>query len=418
MKIPRPRGTRDFYPEEMEKRRALEQKMRRTAESWGYGEVATPTFEHLELFTLRSGEAIKNEIYAFSDKSERKLALRPELTAPAVRMYVDGMQRAPKPLRLYYFGNCFRYERPQKGRFREFWQFGVELIGGRRIYADAENMALAHAMLSASGLSTKLRVSHLEVVGKLLDELSEEHRGAVLRLIDKNALDELAVFLEQMGRGELLASLSALMESKGDPFTSLELASEISPCEGIGQLKSTLELLEAYDVPFEVDFRIVRGLDYYTGIVFEAYAKGLGAENQVCGGGSYALSELFGGEPVSSCGFGIGFDRVMEVCECPLSRADKVMVMNVGDTYPYAIRIANQLREGTQLEVQLDVMGRSIKEQLSRAASMKVRYAVIVGEREMREQALTLRDLHSGEQRVLGIGDAIEILREGTVFNE
>ncbi|MHC1601606.1 MAG: histidine--tRNA ligase [Methermicoccaceae archaeon] len=418
MKIPRPRGTRDFYPEEMEKRRALEQKMRRTAESWGYGEVATPTFEHLELFTLRSGEAIKNEIYAFSDKSERKLALRPELTAPAVRMYVDGMQRAPKPLRLYYFGNCFRYERPQKGRFREFWQFGVELIGGRRIYADAENMALAHAMLSASGLSTKLRVSHLEVVGKLLDELSEEHRGAVLRLIDKNALDELAIFLEQMGRGELLASLSALMESKGDPFTSLELASEISPCEGIGQLKSTLELLEAYDVPFEVDFRIVRGLDYYTGIVFEAYAKGLGAENQVCGGGSYALSELFGGEPVSSCGFGIGFDRVMEVCECPLSRADKVMVMNVGDTYPYAIRIANQLREGTQLEVQLDVMGRSIKEQLSRAASMKVRYAVIVGEREMREQALTLRDLHSGEQRVLGIGDAIEILREGTVFNE
>jgi len=418
MKIPRPRGTRDFYPEEMEKRRALEQKMRRTAESWGYGEVATPTFEHLELFTLRSGEAVKNEIYAFSDKSERKLALRPELTAPAVRMYVDGMQRAPKPLRLYYFGNCFRYERPQKGRFREFWQFGVELIGGRRIYADAENMALAHAMLSASGLSTKLRVSHLEVVGKLLDELSEEHRGAVLRLIDKNALDELAVSLEQMGRGELLASLSALMESKGDPFTSLELASEISPCEGIGQLKSTLELLEAYDVPFEVDFRIVRGLDYYTGIVFEAYAKGLGAENQVCGGGSYALSELFGGEPVSSCGFGIGFDRVMEVCECPLSRADKVMVMNVGDTYPYAIRIANQLREGTQLEVQLDVMGRSIKEQLSRAASMKVRYAVIVGEREMREQALTLRDLHSGEQRVLGIGDAIEILREGTVFNE
>ncbi len=403
MKIPRPRGTRDFYPEEMEKRRALEQKMRRTAESWGYGEIATPMFEHLELFTLRSGEAIKNEIYAFLDKSERKVALRPELTAPAVRMYVDGMQRAPKPLRLYYFGNCFRYERPQRGRFREFWQFGAELIGGRKIYADAENMALAHAMLFASGLSTTLRVSHLEVVGKLLDGLSEVHRRAVLRLIDKDALDELAVFLEQTGREELLTSLSALMKPEGDPFTSLELASDISPCEGIGQLKSTLELLEAYDVPFEVDFRIVRGLDYYTGIVFEAFAEGLGAENQVCGGGSYALSELFGGEPVSSCGFGIGFDRVMEVCECPLSRADKVMMVNVGDTYPYAIRIARQLRESTQLEVQLDVMGRSIKEQLSRAASMKIRYAVIVGERERGENKATLKDLIKGEEELLDL---------------
>lgn len=418
MRIIRPRGTRDFHPDEMKKRRALELELRRIAESWGYGEVATPTFEHLELFTLRSGEAIKNEIYTFLDKSGRELALRPELTAPVVRMYVEEMQRAPKPLRLYYFGNCFRYERPQKGRFREFWQFGAELMGGRMIYADAEVMALAHAMLSAAGVSTSLRTSHLDVVRGLLDGLSEEDKGRVLRLIDKNALDELSSLLEDMGKEEVLSSLMALVELKGDALACLDEAYEMSPSEGIDQLKRTLELLEAYEVPFEVDFGIVRGLDYYTGIVFEAYAEGLGAESQVCGGGSYSLSELFGGEPISSCGFGIGFDRVMEVCEYPVPRAHKVVVVNVGDTYPYAIAVAKRLRKDTELEVQLDVMGRSMREQLGRAASSGATYVVIVGEREMREQALTLRDLSSGEQRMMSIAHAIDILNKDAPFDE
>ena len=123
--IQRPRGTRDFGPEEMGKRRYIEALFRRTAETFGYREIATPTFEHSELYTERSGEAIKNDMYFFKDKGGRELSLRPELTMPTMRFYAAELRHLPKPIKVYYFSNCFRYERPQSGRFREFWQFGV-----------------------------------------------------------------------------------------------------------------------------------------------------------------------------------------------------------------------------------------------------------------------------------------------------
>ncbi|MBW1933503.1 MAG: ATP phosphoribosyltransferase regulatory subunit, partial [Deltaproteobacteria bacterium] len=127
--VSKPRGTRDFAPDEMERRRAVEKRMRQVFESYGYREIATPTMEHMELFTMKSGEGIIDETYSFHDKSGRMLALRPELTAPTMRFYMEKMRMSPKPLKVYYFGNCFRYDRPQKGRYREFWQMGCELIG-------------------------------------------------------------------------------------------------------------------------------------------------------------------------------------------------------------------------------------------------------------------------------------------------
>jgi histidyl-tRNA synthetase len=130
--IPRPRGTRDFGPEEMGKRRAVEGLLRKTADNFGYREIATPTFEHSELYIERSGEAIRNEMYMFKDKGGRELSLRPELTMPTMRFYAEGMRDISKPIKVYYFGNCFRYERPQSGRFREFWQYGAEIMGIRR----------------------------------------------------------------------------------------------------------------------------------------------------------------------------------------------------------------------------------------------------------------------------------------------
>jgi histidyl-tRNA synthetase len=138
-----PRGTRDFTPEEMEKRRYIEQNMAATFTSFGYGEIQTPTFENLELFTAKSGESIVNELYSFTDKGGRELALRPELTAPVIRCYVERLQMEPKPLKLFYFGNCYRYDRPQKGRYREFQQAGCEVIGVDTAEAVAELLALA-----------------------------------------------------------------------------------------------------------------------------------------------------------------------------------------------------------------------------------------------------------------------------------
>ena len=142
-----PRGTRDFSPKEMEKRRYVEECMRSTFETFGYREIQTPMFESLELFTAKSGNAVIDEIYSFSDKGGRNLALRPELTAPVIRFYVDKLQMEPKPLKLFYFGNCFRYDRPQKGRYREFKQAGCELIGADTPIAYAEPVSYTHLTL-------------------------------------------------------------------------------------------------------------------------------------------------------------------------------------------------------------------------------------------------------------------------------
>jgi len=141
--LQKPRGTRDFLPDEMERRRLIERRMREAARRWGYREVSTPDFEHLELFTMKSGEGIIQEMYVFEDKGGRQMTLRPEVTAAVLRMYVNEGKVLPKPIRWCYFADCFRYERPQKGRYRQFWQFGVELIGADTPSADAEVVMLA-----------------------------------------------------------------------------------------------------------------------------------------------------------------------------------------------------------------------------------------------------------------------------------
>ncbi|MCL7412462.1 MAG: histidine--tRNA ligase family protein, partial [ANME-2 cluster archaeon] len=185
MMIQKPRGTRDFLPDENRKRRFIETRLRQTAIQWGYNEIKTPTFEQIELFTVKSGEGILGELYNFKDKGGREMALRPELTAPVVRMYVNELQRASKPVKLYYFDNCFRYERPQKGRFREFWQFGAELIGSPRPEADAEVIALACRMLKDAGVDGELNVGHLGIIRTLFTGLDAATQGQIMRLVDK-----------------------------------------------------------------------------------------------------------------------------------------------------------------------------------------------------------------------------------------
>ena len=200
MTISRPRGTRDFLPEDTRCRRNVENILRKVVRNWGFQEIITPTFESLELFTLKSGEGIVGELYNFTDKGERQMTLRPELTAPVMRMYVNEMQARQRPLKLFYFENCFRYERPQKGRFREFWQFGVELIGSDKADADAEVIALASEMLRAVGIRGDLHVNHLGVIRHLLSILETEQQSRIMRLVDKK---------EQQGLEDYLAEISA-----------------------------------------------------------------------------------------------------------------------------------------------------------------------------------------------------------------
>lgn len=459
--------------------------MQDVIERWGYREVATPTFEHLELFTLKSGASVVEEIYSFKDKGGRDLALRPELTAPVMRMFVSELQNSPRPQRLWYFGNCFRYERPQKGRFREFWQMGCELIGGSRPDSEAEAVALADGIIKSVGVAGDIHIGYLGLIRSILARISPEHRSAVMRMIDKKERDALTVLLDEIGCSHLgllelidskgksalnraaqiaedlrsgqLADAAEASESASRPVVATSVSASLSAsvpnsssqagAEGISagesasgsaggspggrgsarhgrsieaelnldEFAETVDLLNAYGVNFTVDFEIVRGLEYYSGTVFEIYAEGLGAQRQICGGGTYELASLFGGKETSSTGFGLGFDRIMEIVQLDSSRRSPVFLAFTPDVKKDALMIAKGLRQS--VPVVLDVMGRGLPAQIKAAASAKADYVVIVGRNELDAGRLTLRDMAGGEQASLTIAEVEERLKKHFMSN-
>jgi len=400
--IQRPRGTRDFNPDEMFRRRQVENIMRKTCKTFGYREIATPTFESTELFTKKSGEGIVKQLYNFKDKGGRDIALRPELTAPAIRFYVNEMSSLPKPLKLFYFGNCFRYEEPQKGRFREFYQFGVECIGGK---GEAEVMALAVKMLENAGLKNfELRVGNLGILRNILGNAD----SSVMTLIDKKNFDEVKEKIDE----EKYKKLMKTIYLKEENFEDKELDSRY-----LEELKNVLETLKLFGVKkYSLDFSIARGLDYYSGVVFEIDCPDLGSEKQVCGGGTYNLSGLFGGEEMDSTGFAIGFDRVMIALEAQRAvfNEDKVdaYVIPIGDNAKKrCFEIANMLRE-KGVKCDIDLIGRSITKNMKYADSTGVKKAVILGEDEMKENIITLRDMKTGKQEKIPVKNLIKHLKE------
>ncbi|MBW6470318.1 MAG: histidine--tRNA ligase [Methanosarcinaceae archaeon] len=408
MKINRPRGTRDFLPEVTARRRHVEGKIRDVVKNWGYSEIITPTFESLDLFTLKSGEGVIGELYNFTDKGDREMTLRPELTAPVMRMYVNEMQATQKPIKLFYFENCFRYERPQKGRFREFWQFGVEVIGSSRSDADAEVIALATNMLESAGIKGDLHVGHLGIIRHILNVLETEQQSQIMRLVDKKDDTGLDDYLEQINApADLRRNLLEVICLTGNDAVE-KARTVIGDIPELDIFKELLTLLDAYGIDYNVDFGIARGLDYYTGMVFEIYAEGLGAQNQICGGGSYNLIKLFGGGDVPSTGFGIGFDRIMEICDVEADETKKVVVISTDSTRLDAIKVANELRRVAP--VHLDIMNRNFKAQMSYANYIGADYTVIVGERELEAGKVTLKDMESGEQSLLSVDEVIQKL--------
>ncbi len=445
MTIQRPRGTRDFLPEESWRRSAARKAMQDVLERWGYQEICTPTFEHLELFTVKSGPSVMEEIYCFKDKGGRDIALRPELTAPVMRMYVSELQNAPKPQRLYYFGNCFRYERPQRGRFREFWQLGAELIGGARPDSEAEVIALADQMLRMINVKGDIHIGYLGLIRSILEKIGDEHRAAVMRMIDKKEREALKEYLVDIGADHLglleligLKGRGALdraveisrdlerVEAKGASSTGKEAAAEeVSSKEGrtssrtsrkvgaelkLEEFQEMIGLLEAYGVSATIDFEIVRGLEYYSGTVFEIYAEGLGAQRQICGGGTYELASLFGGAEISSTGFGLGFDRIMEIAELDVKRRAPIVIAYTPDVKAEAVKIARDLRQ--RLPVIVDVMGRGLGAQLKAAASAGAEHVIIIGRNERDSGRLTLRDMRSGQQENLSLEEIAQKLGE------
>jgi len=403
-----PRGTRDFR--EMNKRRYVEERIRDTFKIYGYREIQTPTFEHLQVFTLKSGDAIIDEIYSFKDKSGRDLALRPELTAPVVRFYVEKLQMEPKPLKLFYIGNCFRYDRPQKGRYREFTQAGCELIGVDTPEAIAELIALAYTILRNIGLKNiDLHIGNLTILSFLFKKLgvSESDKKEIIPLIDKEKFDELYIFMQNIGLStdEIEWFLEML---KTDDISKIPISDEI---EGeIERLKEIFRFLkDIYSIDCKMKLSIVRGLDYYKDLVFEIEAPVLGAEKQLCGGGIYELIPLFGGRETPSAGFAIGFDRAILAAESegynfPSAYIDYYIIPVTHSLLSKSIEIAQILRNRGLL-VDIDLMRRGIGKALKYAASINAKHTILIGPDEYEKGAVTIRDMSTGEQKLIPIED-------------
>lgn len=410
--IQRPRGTRDFGPEEMGKRRAIEGVLRKTADTFGYREIATPTFEHSELYTERSGEAIRNEMYLFKDKGGRELSLRPELTLPTMRFYANDMRNVPKPIKVYYFGNCFRYERPQSGRFREFWQYGAEIIGGGVYESDADIIALAVASLKNTGLKGfATRIGHLGVLRAMLWEIGVkgENQSKCMQLIDKGERNELFKLLSEQSPGNLgIERIRSLLDIEKSPSV-LEKAKNIlrgnrKAIRAIEDLNTILNRISVLGVKnYTIDLGIARGLDYYTGMVFEIDVPTLGAEKQVCGGGAYTLAELFGSEPTTSTGFAIGFDRVMmalnrQETEIPIHRICAYVIPLGSGARNQAFKIAADLRN-SGISCSFALLDRNISKHMKYANAICAKHVIIIGEDELATKQAAIKDMESGEQK-------------------
>jgi histidyl-tRNA synthetase len=410
-----PRGTRDFIPEEMYKRRYLQHRIEETFRRFGYGEIQTPTFETLELFTAKSGSSIIDELYNFTDKGGRELALRPELTAPVIRCYIERLQMAPKPLKLFYFGNCFRYDRPQKGRYREFWQAGCELIGTDTPEAHAELVALAYSILCSIGLrDIVLNIGNLHVIAAMFRKvnITDPVKRDLLTFVDKSQYEDLfsALRANDISQQDTEAFIEILQTPDIDKIMAYvskdeKATAELTRLRGIlGLLQDSFGITDAH-----VKIGIVRGLDYYKGLVFEIEAPILGAEKQLCGGGDYELVSLFGGTAVPQAGFAIGFDRALLALETeqfsfPKSTLDVYIVPVNEDAIPTALTIAAQLR-AKGLMTDLDLVRRGISKSLKYAASQQARFAVIIGPKELETKTVTLRNMADGTQTSSTITD-------------
>jgi histidyl-tRNA synthetase len=407
-----PRGTRDFTPEDMYTHRTVLENIRKTFQIFGYEEIQTPTFETLELFTAKSGDNVIEELYTFTDKGGRNLALRPELTAPVMRFYVDQLQMRPKPLKLFYTGNCFRYDRPQKGRYREFWQAGCELIGPDTPEAYAELIALAYTIFQNLGLANiTINIGNLTIINTLLDnlEISASQKKHLHPLIDKGMFEDLTQALKDFTiSNEKIEKFISLLKTTN----STTLQKDILDKEIQQPLIQTTQILDMLQNNFNIKntqlkLSIVRGLDYYQGIVFEIEAPFLGAEKQLCGGGAYELIPLFGGNKTATAGFAIGVDRTILAMETEEIKTPKLppqaYIIPVNETViSKGLSIAQLLRD-KGIQTDIDLFRRGVSKSLKYANVKQYQFIIIIGPKELEKNAVTLRNMETGKQELVPI---------------
>ena len=407
-------GMRDYYPEQMRVRRWIEDRWRDTALRFGFEEYDAPLIEALELYTRKSGEEIVSQLYAFEDRGGRQIALRPEMTPSLARMIAARSQGLPKPIKWFSVPRLFRYERPQRGRFREFWQLNLDIVGVEGIEADAEIMAAGVEVLRACGLGEEdfvVRYSDRRLIEAVMDGLglAAEQRPAVYAGLDKllrGGADTASAEVRKAGiPAETTDRLVRAVGRRDLAGLREELTGEIDLGIHVERLERLAGYLDAYGVGSfcEFDAAVVRGLAYYTGVVFEMYDQA-GELRALCGGGRFDdLVRAAGGEDLPAVGFGLGEAVLLELLEArgrlPVagSRCDAWVIPVSPDDREQAIRTAARLR-AAGLRVDLSLRDQSVGKALKRAGQSGSRVAVVIGASEREAGVVTVRDLASGHE--------------------
>ena len=410
-----PRGTKDILPDTVGQWLYVEQKVRELCSRYGYKEIRTPMFEHTELFLRGIGETtdvVEKEMYTFTDRGGRSVTLRPENTAAAVRAYLQNKLYADADLtKLFYIGSMFRYDRPQAGRLREFHQFGVEALGGDNPAVDAEIILLAVNFLKSLGLK-ELELS-LNSVG------CPNCRPVYRKRLQEFFADKLDGLCEDC-RSRYDRNPMRILDCKVEGCKKLSIgAPEITDClcdDCREHFVKVQELLTSAGVSFKLDPRLVRGLDYYTKTAFEVQYAPLGAQSAVAGGGRYdGLIEEIGGKPTPAVGFAVGLERVLLALEKQAllpEQADAMdaFVVGLGEAaQPAAFRLLADLR-AAGLSAGMDFAGRSMKAQMKQANKANAHFALILGEDEVKESAVMLKNMQTSEQHKIAIDEVIKKL--------
>lgn len=401
-----PRGTKDILPDNVNIWQYVESVARDICQVYNYKELRTPIFEHTELFLRGIGETtdiVEKEMYTFTDRGGRSITLRPENTAAAVRAYLEHkLYSGIQPVKLYYIGPMFRYDRPQAGRFRQFHQFGIEAIGAAGPQIDAEIILLAVSFLHKLGLS-ELRLL-LNSVGcpKCRPLYREKLQGFLKSKLNEFCSDCQSRFDRNPMRMLDCKNTTCQSLSQGAPHMSDCLCDECRE-----HFNGVQKLLAAAGISYDLDPRLVRGLDYYTKTAFEIQYSPLGAQSAVCGGGRYdGLVAECGGEPTPGIGFAIGLERVILALEKQQlisvhEDSPDIFLATIGDLAQLqAFKLLSQLRE-TGFVCEMDHMQRSLKSQLKLANKLRVRYVGIIGEDEADIQKVMLKNMQSGEQELI-----------------
>jgi histidyl-tRNA synthetase len=413
------KGFRDFYPGEMSARRETIDTVEATAKRYGFREIGTPALERTQMYVDKSGEEIVEELYAFEDKGGREVTLTPELTPTVARMVVAKSQELSKPIKWMSTRPFWRYEQVQQGRFREFYQTNVDIFGSAEPEADAEILAFAADAMTNLGLTAddfEFRVSHRDILGGLLESFDADvdTRDAI-RAVDKS---------EKIDREEYLALLTdaGLTWSQAEQFDDLlksedlDALAEFADTErveaAVTNLQNVLAVAEEFGVReyCTVSLETARGLDYYTGVVFECFDSTGEVSRAVFGGGRYDdLIESFGGQPTPAVGVAPGHAPLQLLCQRAGVWPEEELstdyyLLTVGETGDVAARIARELREAGNV-VETDVADRSFGAQMGYADGINAETVVIVGEQDLANDEVTVKDMATGDQTTAPVDD-------------